>query len=207
MAGEDGKQGAKGERGAKGDTGPQGKVGPKGGDGKQGKAGRDGKDGADGNDGEDGVGIQDIQQDVDNDIVVTMTDGTTYTVEMPLGQNTEVHYKVNGGGSGGGSGTVDISNYVQKPGNTTSWMVYKNGAGWASVTTDLVSTNPEVLFRDAKGRFKSTENVPELKNQLEVNRWFLEQIEGLEELETTQEAIIDQIYKSLDDQAKIVAKV
>ena len=50
----------------------------------------------------------------------------------------------------------------------------------ADLTTDLVSTNPETMFRDAKGRFKSTENVPELNNQLEVNRWFLQQIEGME---------------------------
>jgi hypothetical protein len=42
------------------------------------------------------------------------------------------------------------------------------------ITTDQVATNPDVLFRDAKGRFKSTENVPALKNQLEVNRWFVE---------------------------------
>ena len=48
------------------------------------------------------------------------------------------------------------------------------------VTTDQVATNPDVLFRDAKGRFKSTENVPDLKNQMEVNRWFLGQIEGIE---------------------------
>ena len=48
------------------------------------------------------------------------------------------------------------------------------------ITTDQVATNPDVLFRDSKGRFKSSETVPELKNQLEVNRWFLEQIEGIE---------------------------
>jgi hypothetical protein len=139
-----------------------------------------------------------------------MTDGETYTIEMPLGKNTEVHYKVSGGSSGGGSGTVDLSGYVEKPTSNTAWMVYKKGApnkGWSPVTTDLVATNSDVVFRDSKGRFKSTNNVPELNNQLEVNRWFLEQIEGIEELETTQEAIIDQIDKSLDDQAKIVAKV
>lgn len=46
------------------------------------------------------------------------------------------------------------------------------------ITTDQVSTNPDILFRDAKGRFKNTENVPDLKNQLEVNRWFLDEIEA-----------------------------
>ena len=54
------------------------------------------------------------------------------------------------------------------------------GGDVGEITTDQVATNPDVLFRDSKGRFKSSETVPELKNQLEVNRWFLEQIEGIE---------------------------
>ena len=82
--GKDGPAGPKGERGPKGDTGPAGKQGPKGNDGKQGKPG---KDGADGQDGADGVGIERIEQDVDDAIVVHMTDGTIYTIEMPWGKN------------------------------------------------------------------------------------------------------------------------
>ena len=182
--GKDGKPGAtgpagpKGERGPKGDTGPAGKQGPKGNDGKQGKPGKDGKDGA------DGVGIERIEQDVDDAMVVHMTDGTIYTIEMPFGENSkEVHYKVSGGSSGGGAeGTVDLSGYVEKPTSNTAWMVYKTGApnkGWAPVTTDLVSTNPDVVFRDAKGRFKSTANIPDLNNQLDVNRYFADQLELL----------------------------
>ena len=98
--GEDGKQGVKGERGAKGDTGPTGKQGPKGKDGKQGKSGKDGKDGKAG---DDGVGIKDINQDIDGVVIVTMTDGETYEIELPLGLNTEVHYKTSGGGGSSGS--------------------------------------------------------------------------------------------------------
>ena len=49
----------------------------------------------------------------------------------------------------------------------------------ADLTTDLVSTNSSVVFRDAKGRFKSTDDIPELNNQLEVNRYFYERLEGL----------------------------
>ena len=79
-----------------------------------------------------------------------------------------------GGGDGGTS--VDLSNYVQKPSSTDSWMVYKDG--WTPVTTDLVLTNSDFAFRDAKGRFKSTKEVPELNNQLEVNRWLYEQLEA-----------------------------
>ena len=176
--GKEGKAGATGERGAKGDTGPAGKAGPKGGNGKQGKPGTDGTDGRDGT---DGVGIANIEQDVDDTIVVTMTDGEIYTIEMPLNQSREVHYKVGGGsGSGSGSGTIDLSNYVEKPTTDTAWMVYKNGTGWAPVTTDLVATNPDVIFRDTKGRFKSTKELEGLTNQLEVNRYFADQFEAID---------------------------
>ena len=178
--GKDGPAGPKGERGPKGDTGPAGKQGPKGNDGKQGKPG---KDGADGQDGADGVGIERIEQDVDDAIVVYMTDGTIYTIEMPWGKNsTEVHYKVSGGssnGGGGAEGTVDLSNYVQKPSSSTAWMVYKKGTGWAPVTTDLVATNPDVIFRNSKGQFASTKELEGLTNQLEVNRYFAEQLESI----------------------------
>jgi len=186
LPGKDGAQGVKGDRGAKGDSGPAGRQGPKGNDGKQGKPGKDGSDGSDGACGEDGVGIEDITQDGDGAIIVTMTDGEVYTLDMPLPGETQVHYKVGGGSSGGDSGSVDLTGYVQRPTadkRDGSWLVYReNGTTkeWTPVTTDLVATNPDVLFRDAKGRFKSTEEVPELTNQLEVNRWLLEQIESVE---------------------------
>jgi hypothetical protein len=168
-----------------------------------------------------------------------------------------------GGSGGSGDGNVDLSGYVKRPVAALrdgKWLMYRElpdgTKEWTPATTDLVETNPGILFRDAKGRFKSVD-VPDLKNQLEVNRWLLEQIEGLvsidsvppsaptggsfwfdnsEEVmqlfmfhedsdawvpvappttlegrvstgEATQQAIIDQIEKSLDDQAKIVAKV
>ena len=153
--GKDGAQGVKGDRGAKGDSGPAGRQGPKGNDGKQGKHGKDGGDGSDGACGDDGVGIEDITQDGDGAIIVTMTDGEVYTLDMPLPGETQIHYKVGGGSSGGGSGSVDV-------------------------TTDQVKTRSDIVFRDAKGRYKSAENIPELKNQLEVNRWFVEQLEAIE---------------------------
>jgi hypothetical protein len=85
-----------------------------------------------------------------------------------------------GDGNGDDNGaSVDLSNYVQKPSSTDSWMVYKDG--WAPVTTDLVLTNSDIAFRDSKGRFKSTREIPELNNQLEVNRWFYEQLESIPE--------------------------
>lgn len=187
-AGKDGKAGAtgpKGERGAKGDTGPAGKQGPKGGDGKQGKPGKDGKEGKDG---QDGVGIERIEQDVDDAMVVHMTDGTTYTIEMPWGEGSkEVHYKV----SGGGGGTIDLSDYVPRPDSNDptiqdKWLVYREPSNsdqgeWAIATTDLIETNPDVTFRDKKGRFaRWPEEMEGLDNQLKVNRWFYDKVIDLQ---------------------------
>ena len=53
----------------------------------------------------------------------------------------------------------------------------------ADLTTDLVSTNSSVVFRDSKGRFKSASEVPELSNQLEVNRFLWGEIEKLQSQE------------------------
>ena len=182
--GEQGQVGGAGPQGPKGDKGDKGDAGPKGDQGKKGDKGVKGDDGA------DGVGIARIESELDNAFTVILTDGTRYEIEMPLvtsGNPTEVHYKVSGGGGGSGggdgSGTVDLSNYVRRPPSTLndSWLVYRetnnpDGRGvsrtWAPVTTDLVSTNPEVTFRDAKGRYKSTEGLEELTDQLKVNRYF-----------------------------------
>ena len=109
---------------------------------------------------------------------------------------TQIHYKVSGGGSGSGggdgSGSVDLSNYVRRPPSSLddSWLVYKetnnpDGRGvsktWAPVTTDLVATNPEVTFRDAKGRFRSTDGLEDLTNQLKVNRFLANEVDLLNE--------------------------
>ena len=174
--GADGKEGAKGERGAKGDTGPQGKAGPKGGDGKQGKAGKDGKDGKDG---EDGVGIEDITQDGDDTIVITMTDGEVYELEMPRGASTEVRYHSSGGG--GSSGTVDLAPYVLRPTTKMAgWLAYREDGSkgeWTPLTTDLVAVNPN-QFRDAKGRFAPTPKELEgIDNQRDVNEFLYGKIE------------------------------
>ena len=173
--------GGPGPQGPRGDKGPKGDAGPKGKDGKKGDKGVKGDDGA------DGVGIARIESEFDNAFTVILTDGTRYEIEMPLvtsGNPTEVHYKVSGGGGGGtGSGTVDLSGYVRRPPSELNdyWLVYKetnspdgNGVSkiWSPVTTDLIATNPEVTFRDAEGKFRSTEGLEDLTNQLKVNRYF-----------------------------------
>jgi hypothetical protein len=84
------------------------------------------------------------------------------------------------GGGGGGGGDTELSLYVKRPapGNLDKWMVYNDAKKqWAVATTDLIETNSSVVFRDSAGRFKAID-VPDLKNQLEVNRWLLEQIEA-----------------------------
>jgi hypothetical protein len=178
-----------------GEAGPQGPQGPRGNDGQQGPAGikgnqgKKGDKGVKGADGDNGVGIARIDQDsVDGSVVMYLTDGTSYTVEMPLidsegNLSQEVHYK---SGGGGGGGIVDLSSYVRRPTDTHdgSWLVYRepNGSNqgeWSPATTDLIATNSSVVFRDSKGRFKSASDVPDLNNQLEVNRFLWNAIEGL----------------------------
>ena len=189
--------GPAGPQGPQGEAGIQGPQGPRGNDGKQGPAGakgnqgKKGDKGVKGDDGKDGVGIARIEQDIDDAIVVHLTDGNYYTIEMPLIDSDgnlakEVHYKA--GGGSGGSGIVDLSGYVRRPNSnkrTGQWLTYRESADgltkdWEILTTDLVETNPDILFRDAKGRFaRIPDELLGLDNQLKVNRWFYEQLEFL----------------------------
>ena len=211
--GNEGPQGPKGDKGADGKQGPKGPKGPEGPKGPKGPEGPKGSAGKEGTDGEDGVGITNAYTAADGELVLVLSNGDEISVELPVGTDSQGNTVVlsQGGSGGSGDGNVDLSGYVKRPVAALrdgKWLMYRElpdgTKEWTPVTTDLVATNPDVLFRDSKGRFKSTDNVPELNNQLEVNRWFLEQIEGGE---ATQQAIIDQIEKSLDDQEKIVAKV
>ena len=195
ITGPAGPKGEQGQVGGQGPQGPRGDKGPKGDPGARGKDGKKGDKGVKGDDGADGVGIARIESEFDNAFTVILTDGTRYEIEMPLvtaDNPTQIHYKVSGGGSGSGggdgSGSVDLSSYVRRPPSSLddSWLVYKetnnpDGRGvsktWAPVTTDLVSTNPEITFRDAKGRFRSTEGLEELTNQLKVNRFLANEID------------------------------
>ena len=114
--------GPQGERGPQGEQGIQGPQGPRGNDGKQGPAGakgnqgKKGDKGVKGDDGADGVGIARVEQDLDNAIVVHLTDGNFYTIEMPLinpdgSLAKEIHYK-SGGGSGGNTPANTGSQYL-----------------------------------------------------------------------------------------------
>ena len=147
--------------------------------------------GAKGADGDDGVGIARVEQDIDAAIVVHLTDGSFYTIEMPLTQEDnslarEVHYKA--GGGGGGSGVIDLSKYVKRPDEDFEgkWLVYRETVGnnqgeWAPATTDLIETNGQLMFRDSKGRFAPTpDELDELTNQLKVNRFIWDKIQSLD---------------------------
>ena len=192
--------GPAGPQGPQGEAGIQGPQGPRGNDGKQGPAGakgnqgKKGDKGVKGDDGADGVGIARIDGNFDNSFTVILTDGTQYEIDMPLFNGeapAEVHYKVSGGSGGGdSSGSVDLSGYVRRPNSNLdgSWLVYREGGSgrggikeWAPVTTDLIATNPDVTFRDAKGRFRSTRDLEELTNQLKVNRFLANEVELLNE--------------------------
>lgn len=188
VTGPQGPQGIQGESGSVGPQGPRGNDGKPGPMGPKGNQGRKGDKGAKGEDGEDGVGIARIEQDIDNAIIVILTDGSAYTIEMPIvkgdGNPAEVHYKVAGGGTtqiiGPGKDDVDLSGYVKVPeGFGDKWLVYNEATqSWAVATTDLISTNSAEVFRDSQGRFKSTKTLPDLHNQLEVNRFIGVELEA-----------------------------
>ena len=192
ITGPAGEKGATGEPGGPGIQGPRGDKGPVGPVGPQGNQGKKGDKGVKGDDGTDGVGVARIEQDIDDSIIMHMTDGNSYVIEMPIldkqGNPTEVHYKAAGGGSGsgGGGGTVDLTGYVRRPtgGLKDSWLVYKEGSDgskvWAPVTTDLVAVNPNP-FRNAKGQFIGTpEELEALKNQRDVNNFLYNAISDIE---------------------------
>jgi len=119
--------GSKGEKGSKGDKGDKGDKGL---DGKDGIDGKDGVDGKDGADGKDGSFIEAIELDIDNSIVVTLSDGREIKTE-PLNFTTN-------------SGDTFISNLsgsrIDLLAITTSIIPDKD------VTYDLGST--EKRFRD-----------------------------------------------------------
>ena len=149
----DGKDGAQGPKGDKGADGKQGPKGPVGPQGPKGPEGPKGSDGKEGTDGEEGIGIVDAYTSADGDLVFVMSDDSELSVQMPLATNEagETIMYSQGGGSGGDGGGVT-----------------------GPVTTSMVKTEP------LEGEVKSI-ILPELNNQLEVNRWFLEQIDKLED--------------------------
>ena len=188
--------GPAGEQGPMGETGPQGPQGPRGNNGMpgpqgaKGNQGRKGDKGTKGDDGSDGVGIARVEQDIDNAIVVYLTDGNSYTIEMPIIQEDgslarEVHYK---SGGGGGSGVIDLSKYVKRPDDDFDgkWLLYRETPGtnqgeWAPATTDAIETNGQLMFRDSKGRFKPTpEELDNITNQLKANRFMWDKIQQLD---------------------------
>lgn len=80
----DGKDGAPGKDGEPGRDGIDGKDGL---DGADGKDGRDGIDGEKGDPGRDGVGLADALIDRDNNLVVTLTDGSTKSLGLVVGRD------------------------------------------------------------------------------------------------------------------------
>ena len=136
----------------------------------------------------DGVGIARVEQDIDGAIVVYLTNGEEYTIDIPLVDGrapSEVHYK---SGGGGGGGVIDLSGYVKRPLaglRDGKWLAYRETADgakeWSPITTDMVETNGMIMFRDINGRFAPTpEELDELNTQLKVNRFIWEKIQELD---------------------------
>ncbi len=89
----------KGEKGDKGDTGDKGEQGAQGAKGEKGDKGDTGAQGATGATGAAGVGIEKVELDENGDLLITFTDGTKQTVEMPTnslideGATENLHYQ------------------------------------------------------------------------------------------------------------------
>ena len=49
------------------------------------------------------------------------------------------------------------------------------------LTTDAIATNPDVILRDAKGRFRSADGLEDLTNQLKVNRFLANEVDLINE--------------------------
>lgn len=115
-----GPQGIQGKPGEKGDKGPKGETGDRGRDGKpgvKGDPGTAGPKGKDGKEGKVGVGVARIDQEADDSITFYLTDGSTKTVDMPLGWGDSEggvrrEIRVSGGGSGSGSTAPAPLNFV-----------------------------------------------------------------------------------------------
>lgn len=124
--GDTGQQGPKGDKGEKGDVGPAGKAG------KDGVDGKDGKDGKPGKDGEDGVSVVDANVDIDNHLVITLSDGKEVDAGSleGLGEKGSGNLQVINSGTNGGTTPIQ---------DTFSWIDY--ATGYSSIPT-FVETVP-----------------------------------------------------------------
>ena len=93
-----------------------------------------------------------------------------------------------GGGGGGGGGDGDLSIYVKRPKDNFDgkWLTYRETdtgqKEWTPLTTDVIDTNPNLLFRDANGRFAPTpDELSTLTNQLRVNRFIWDKLNELDD--------------------------
>lgn len=123
ITGERGEQGEKGDQGPKGE---QGDRGPEGFKGEQGEPGLPGKDGEDGEDGKDGVSIVDVQLDLDNHLVVFLSNGEEIDVGELEGLNESVKQIVS-------STIINQGGTVTDPTSTYTWIDY--AAGFSSEPT------------------------------------------------------------------------
>lgn len=109
--GDQGEQGIQGPKGEQGDRGEQGSTGP------EGKAGRDGVDGKDGQDGQDGVSVVDAEIDVDNHLVLKLSDGSEVdagSLENLSSIGQEIYASVSAGG-------------ITSADQTYTWIDYASG--------------------------------------------------------------------------------
>ena len=126
-------------KGPKGDRGLDGKNGKDGKDGI-GRDGRDGKDGKDGIDGEDGRYITDIEVDIDDTLLVTLSDNTTLKtskdIKGPKGdQGPQGLRGSNGNGVVVGGSTGQVLAKASNIDYDVTWIAASTGSGTVTSIT------------------------------------------------------------------------
>jgi hypothetical protein len=165
----------KGDQGEAGKDGKNGKDGRDGVDGRNGKDGRDGQDGRDGVDGTDGVGISEVVLELDNHLVVKLTDGREIDVGEIEGVSSNKapnHYSISGAshvsqitgldtyiqalvGAGGDTmydKLIDTDGNYKYIGEATAGTT-KSASSWRIKRVDLSSEDIEIVWADGTSEF------------------------------------------------------
>jgi hypothetical protein len=133
-------------KGPKGDQGIRGENGKSGRDGVNGKDGINGHDGVDGIDGNDGRYVVNVEVDLDDTLLVTLSDGTqiktTKEIKGTKGdQGPQGLRGSNGNGVVVGGSTGQVLTKVSNTDYDTAWTTVSSGSG---TVTSVTGTSPVV---------------------------------------------------------------
>ena len=159
LEGPQGKQGPKGDKGNPGKDGLPGKDGRDGVDGKNGKdgkAGKDGKDGKDGKQGKDGVSVVDAYIDLDNSLVLKLSNGIEVSAgELPQTNKSKDNIYIQNTQQFALDGLPDASEdpvpeyFVVRQDGQWKKASFTYLLGWLSVSNIIATENGDFLTTEA----------------------------------------------------------